>query len=569
MSTESLAQPIAFRVQAHSTHEVKNQPPPLANYNMFTTDTPLTDALRREGGAFAEADLCVFGELLGREDTLQLGFTANKHTPILHTHDRYGRRRDEVEYHPAYHELMRISMAHGLHNSPWRNPIAGAHVARAAHSYMTTQVESGHGCPITMTFGVVPALRHQPDIFSEWQEHLFKLQYDPRHLPASQKTSVIFGMAMTEKQGGSDVRANTTQAVPFEPSHRAYLLTGHKWFCSAPMSDAFLVLAQAPSGLSCFLVPRFLPDGSKNHFFIQRLKDKLGNRSNASSEIEFDQTWAQLIGDEGRGVPIIIEMANHTRLDCVIGSTGLLRQAVVQALHHAKHRWAFGRLLADQPLMRNVLADLCLESEAMTAMMMRLSRAYDEENVASHETGGAGHLVEARSLRRIMTAVAKYWATKRTVICIGEAMECLGGVGYVEESVLPRLYREAPVNSIWEGSGNVICLDVLRAMAKEKGAMEGLLSELRLGAGGDARLDAHIRGIEEDLRKPAELEVGARRLVEKLAVGLQASLLVRHAPLAVADAFCGSRLGESAGHSMGTLGAGTDFGGVLARGWGE
>lgn len=548
---------------ARGTHEVKNQPPDLVNYNLFTLDTALTEALRREGAAFAEQDLTAFGALLGSDHVIQLGFNANKFTPILHTHDRFGKRRDEVEYHPAYHELMRISMAHGIHNSPWRNPIPGAHVARAAHSVMATQIEAGHGCPITMTFGVVPALKHQPDIFSEWQPYLFHLQYDPRHLPITQKTSAIFGMAMTEKQGGSDVRANSTRAVPTDYGHRGFLLTGHKWFCSAPMCDAFLVLAQAPKGLSCFLVPRFLPDGTKNNFFIQRLKDKLGNRSNASSEIEFDQTWAQLIGDEGRGVPIIIEMANHTRLDCVIGSTGLLRQAVLQAIHHCMHRSAFGRTLIDQPLMANVLADLCLESEAMTAMMMRLARAYDEENVAQqlrHEPN-----VQARSLRRIMTAVAKYWTTKRSVICIGEAMECLGGPGYVEESVLPRLYREAPVNSIWEGSGNVMCLDVLRAMTKEPGALEAMLGELKLGAERNSTLSAHIQRIETELQEPQHLEINARRLVEHMAVGLQASLLVRHAPSPIADAFCATRLGDGTGHSLGTLPSGTPFRSIIER----
>lgn len=541
-----------------TTHEVKNQPPPLAGYNLFTSDAALVEGLRREGGAFAEDEVVAFGALCGTEETIALGFAANKFTPVIQTHDRFGERRDEVEFHPAWHELMRISMAHGIHNRPWRSPRPGAHVARAAMSVMASQVEAGHGCPITMTFGVVPSIRMQPDLAAEWEPRLMGTQYDPRFIPAARKSAVIFGMAMTEKQGGSDVRANSTRAVPLGSGGPGaeYALTGHKWFCSAPMCDAFLVLAQAPKGLSCFLLPRFLPDGTKNRLFLQRLKDKLGNRSNASSEIELDGSWARMVGEEGRGVPTIIEMANHTRLDCVIGSTALMRQAVFQATHHTAHRSAFGRRLIDHALMKNVLADLSLEAEAATALMLRLARAYDEE-----QAGNA----QGRALRRIMTAVAKFWVTKRAVLMIPDALECLGGNGYVEESILPRLYREAPVNSVWEGSGNVICLDVLRAMAKEPGALEGLLGEIRLGAGAEPRLEAFVKRLEGDLRKVDELEVGARRIVEKMALALQGSLLVRHAPAAVADAFCASRLADAPSQTFGTLPASVDFSALIER----
>jgi putative acyl-CoA dehydrogenase len=556
MSSEILSLP-----PTHATHEVRNQPPPLVGYNLFTTDAALVEGLRREGGAWAEEQVTSFGARMGSEEAFALGHAANASTPVLHTHDRYGNRRDEVEFHPAWHELMRISMAAGLHNLPWRAPRPGVHAARIAMSVMSGQVESGHGCPITMTFGVMPSLRMQPDVAAAWEPLLFGTEYDPRFVPAHEKRAVLFGMGMTEKQGGSDVRANTTRAAPIGAGGPGaeYTLTGHKWFCSAPMCDAFLMLAQAPKGLSCFLVPRFLPDGTKNRFFLQRLKNKLGNRSNASSEVELDAAWGRLIGEEGRGVPTIIEMANHTRLDCVSGSTALLRQAVAQATHHAAHRVAFGRRLAEHALMQNVLADLCVETEAATALMMRLARAYDEQG---GEGGGAPH---ARSLRRIMTAVGKFWVTKRAVLMIPEALECLGGNGYVEESILPRLYREAPVNSIWEGSGNVMCLDVLRAMAKEAGAVEALFGEIRLAAGADKRLDAYVSRLEESLRKTDELEVGARKLVERMALALEGSLLVRHAPAAVADAFCASRLTEGSSATIGTLPAGLDFKAIIDR----
>ncbi len=540
------------------THEVFNQAPPLEDLNLFASDAALVEGVERESGGarFASQRVRAFGERAGAAETQALGFAANESPPRLRTHDRFGHRVDEVEFHPAWHAVMRLAMAHEVHNLPWREPRAGAHVARSALLSLLAQVEAGACCPLTMTFACVPALRHQKEVADEWEERLLGTEYDPRLVPPQRKSAVLVGMAMTEKQGGSDVRANTTRARPLGaegPGHE-YELSGHKWFCSAPMSDAFLTLAQTDTGLSCFLVPRFLPDGSRNPFRIQRLKDKLGNRSNASSEVEYRGTWGRLLGEDGRGVRTIIEMVHHTRLDCVSGSTGLMRQAVAQATWHAAHRSAFGRRLADQPLMKNVLADLALETEAATALMLRLARAYDE-----------GGDEAQRAFARIATAVGKYWVCKRAPHLIYEAMECLGGNGYVEECVLPRLYREAPVNAIWEGSGNVICLDVLRAMVREPDAVPALLDELRACRGGDARLDAWVSALEADLGAPGEVEPVARSLVERMALGLQASLLVRHAPAAVADAFCASRLGGSAGRVFGTLPAGTDFDAIVAR----
>src|SRR2546426_3623933 len=406
-------------------------------------------------------------------------------------------------------------------------------------------VESGTGCPLSMTYAGVPALRAQPEVAEEWEPRLTSLEYDPRFIPAEGKRGALMGMAMTERQGGSDVRANTTVARPLNGGGPGaeYELTGHKWFCSAPMCDVFLVLAQAPGGLSCFLLPRWTPDGARNRFFLQRLKDKLGNRSNASSEVEFDAAWARLVGEEGRGVPTILEMVNHTRLDCVLGAAAVLRQAQWQAAHHCAYRRAFGKRLVDQPLMRNVLADLCVEAEAALLLMMRLARAYDRP--------------EESAFRRIATAVSKYWVCKRASAGVGEALECLGGNGYVEESGMPRLYREAPLNSIWEGSGNVICLDVLRALAKEPPALEALLAELRQARGADRRLDAHLDATEALLARAEESQ--ARRLVEALALALQGTLVVRNAPPAVADAFCASRLGGDWGRTLGTLPRGVDL----------
>ena len=526
-----------------ATHEVLNQAPPLP-LDPYATDPTLRSALVREGAAWADSDLRDFSREACSARAQQWAAQANENPPRLRTHDRYGNRIDEVEFHPAWHELLRVSIAYGLQGRPWREPLEGAHVARAAMMMVVSQNEFGHGCPISMTYSAYPALAKTPALLAEWGPRITGETYDPRFVPAAQKSGALIGMAMTEKQGGSDVRANTTRAVR-GAGH--YLLTGHKWFCSAPMSDAFLVLAQADAGLSCFLLPRFLPDGARNRFFLQRLKDKLGNRSNASSEIELDSAFAQLVGEEGRGVQTILEMVNHTRLDCVIGSSAMMRRSLSEALHHVRHRKAFGRLLIDQPLMRNVLADLAVESQAATLLMMRLARGYDRREAP---------------FRRLATAVSKFWICKRAPAFVAEALECLGGNGYVEESGLPRVYREAPLNSIWEGSGNVMCLDVLRAVAKEPDSLAAVLEEIRLGATADRRLDAFVDALSERLMRPQESE--ARRLVEGLALALQGSLLVRFAAPAVADAFCVSRLGGDRGQVFGTLPAQVDAGAIVA-----
>jgi putative acyl-CoA dehydrogenase len=566
---------------AAATHEVFNQSPPLEDVNLFRSHRALVEALRREGAAWAEAEIGAFGELAGRRETIAWGFQANAFPPILRTHDRTGRRIDEVELHPAWHALLALGVEHGLHALPWRHPYrgrAGAHVARAAKFMLLAQVEAGVGCPLSMTYAGVAALDAEPALAAEWVPRLTATAYDPRPVPASGKTGALCGMAMTERQGGSDVRANTSRAQP-AGAVGEYRITGHKWFCSAPMCDAFLVLAQAPGGLTCFLVPRFTPDGERNGFHLQRLKDKLGNRSNASSEIELAAAWARRVGEEGRGIATILEMVNHTRLDCVLGSTALMRQAVAQAIHHARHRRAFGRLLIDQPLMRNVLADLAIESEAATCAAMRLARAYDATDggapgatgatgapsAAGEDAGadGAAGAAAALPFRRLATAVLKYWVCKRAAPLIGEALECLGGNGYVEEWGMARLYREAPLNSIWEGSGNVQCLDVLRAIGRSPESLAALLAEIELARGADRRLDAALGRLRRDLAAPAA-ESQARRLVEGLATALQASLLIRHAPAAIAGAFCSSRLDER-GLAFGTLPPGTDDGAILER----
>jgi putative acyl-CoA dehydrogenase len=525
------------------THEVENQAPPLVDYNLFTSDRALVEAVRREGAAWVETRATELGAILGGEQAIAWGVEANNNPPVLHTHDARGQRIDEVRFHPAYHELMRLSVAFELHNLPWTHSQPGAHAARAAMFFLSGQNESGHGCPISMTYAAVPSLRKQPELAGAWEPRIGGATYDPRFLPVEQKNGALIGMAMTEKQGGSDVRANTTRAAAASRGGAGgeYRITGHKWFCSAPMCDAFLVLAQAEGGLSCFLLPRWTPDGERNRFFLQRLKNKLGNRSNASSEVEFDEAYAVLIGEEGRGVRTIVEMVNHTRLDCTLGSASMMRQAVVQATHHTRHRSAFGRRLVEQPLMQNVLADLCLESEAATVLAMRLARAYDSSNA------GEAHL------RRIGTAVAKYWVCKRGSTHVGEALECLGGNGYVEDSIMPRLYREAPLNSIWEGSGNVICLDVLRAIATEPATIEALMADIELAASGNPRLDEAAEQLRDQWRPMAADVRQARRLVEQLAVVWQGSLLARFAPTEVAEAFCGSRLGSDRGRVLGTL----------------
>jgi putative acyl-CoA dehydrogenase len=540
-----------------ATHEVFNQPPPLVDYNLFTGDRVLAEAAEREGAGYAVGELTRLGAILGTRETIEAGFAANTNPPRLLSFDRYGNRRDEVEFHPAYHAMLGLAVEHGLHCSPWAEPKPGAHVARAAGTYMLTQVESGVYCPIAMTYGCVPTLKREAAVAAEWLPRVFTRTYDKRFRPAAEKTGALLGMGMTEKQGGSDLRANTTRAAPVDESGpgRAYRLTGHKWFLSAPMCDAFLMLAQAPAGPSCFLVPRWTPDGAVNALRLQRLKDKLGNRSNASSEVELAAAWGLLVGEEGRGIPIIIEMGNLTRLDCAIGSAGLMRQATVQAIHHAQHRNAFQKRLVDQPLMTNVLADIALESEAAAALAFRLAHAYDHQADAG-ET----------ALRRLLTPVAKYWICKRAPTLALEAMEVLGGNGYVEESLMPRIYREMPVNSVWEGSANVICLDVRRAMEKSPEASDALLAEIRSASGANPPLDRFITTLEADLRAAPQTEEGlARRLVGRMAVGLQAALLVRFAPPAVSDAFCASRLENEAGGTFGMLPPGIDRRAIVDR----
>jgi len=543
----------------HATHEVANQASPLENVNLFDADRVLSEALDREGADWAESRVRAVGTFAGSARAQQWSREANENPPRLRTHDRFGNRIDEVEFHPAWHELLGAGVSFGLHSLPWGEPQPGAHVARAAMFICFGQAEAGVGCPLSMTYSVVPALRAQPELAAEWEPRFTSTSYDGERLrPAPDKAGALAGMAMTEKQGGSDVRANTTVAVPLNGGGAGaeYELTGHKWFMSAPMCDAFLVLAQAPGGLSCFLLPRFTPDGERNRMHLQRLKDKLGNRSNASSEVEFRGAWARMVGEEGRGVPTIIEMVNHTRLDCVLGGTAGLRYGTAQAIHHCSERAAFGRALAEQPLMQNVLADLAIESEAATVSAMRLARAYDEA------TAGDEHSIE---LKRLANATLKYWITKRAPAHAAEALECFGGNGFVEESSMPRLYRESPLNSIWEGSGNVQCLDVLRGMARNPKALEAFFAEVAEAAGADKRLDAATAELREELGDLDAMESRARRVVEWMALVLQGSLLVRFGDEAVADAFCASRLGGDSGRAFGTLPAGVDFARIVAR----
>jgi putative acyl-CoA dehydrogenase len=535
------------------THEVVNQAPPLVGYDGFGSDAALGEGVEREGGGWASEELHDLGRKAGSAYAQELGRQANENPPVLRTHDRYGNRVDVVSYHPAYHELMTVAVGHGLHAAPWADPRPGAHVVRAAKVVTWYQVDGGHVCPISMTYSAVPALRHAPDLAAEWEPRFSSRSYDPSNRPADAKDGATCGMAMTEKQGGSDVRANSTIARPTDDG--GFVLTGHKWFCSAPMSDAFLMLAQAPGGLSCFLVPRWRPDGSRNPIRIQRLKDKLGDRSNASSEIELVETWGTRVGDEGRGVRTIIEMVNHTRLDCVLGSSAIMRQGVVQATWHTHHRTAFGAVLDEQPLMGNVLADLAVESEAATTAALRLARAFDADPADEHE----------QRIKRLVTPIIKYWACKRAPQHAAEALECLGGAGYVEESELPRLFRQSPLNGVWEGSGNVICLDVLRALAREPRALDAYWEEVGLAAGADPRLDDSISTLRKELDDLDFVESRARRLVERLATVFQGSLLVRHAPAAVADAFCVSRLAGDSGRAFGTLPPGVDTRSIVDR----
>ena len=538
---------------AAATHDVTNQPPPLVGHDV-AADPVLLAGLEREGAGWHAKDLHRLGRLAGSEQAQHWGEQANNHPPELRTHDRYGHRIDEVDFHPAWHSLLDVAVSEGLAGAPWADPRPGAHVARAAGFFVWGQVEAGHGCPVSMTYAVVPALRTTPSLAAVYEPLLTSRVYEPGLRVPTTKRGLLAGMGMTEKQGGSDVRANTTLAVP--AGDGMWSLRGHKWFTSAPMCDLFLMLAQTPQGLSCFLVPRVLPDGTRNTVRIQRLKDKLGNRSNASSELELDGTLAWLVGAQGRGVRTIIEMVSMTRLDCVIGSAAGMRAAVVQAAHHATHREAFGGRLVDKPLMRNVLADLQLESEAASTLMLRLAGAVDRAQRGDPEE---------QAFKRIATAIGKYWVCKRAPSVAAEALECLGGNGFVEESGLPRLYREAPLNSIWEGSGNVNALDVLRAMTREPASVEAFFAELDRARGADARLDDAVVGLKAGLSDTDDIESRARRLVERMALVLQGSLLVRQAPTAVADAFCASRLAGDWGHAFGTLPKGVDIGAVVAR----
>jgi putative acyl-CoA dehydrogenase len=539
------------------THEVVNQPPPLADYNLFESNQVLKEAVEREGADWAKDRISAVGEFGGSSKAIELGFQANQNPPKLKTHDRFGNRVDEVEFHPAWHELLGAAVANELHSLPWSDPQPGAHVARAASFMCFSQAEAGVGCPISMTYSVIPALRHQPELAQEWEPRFLSDAYDGANKPATDKPGALAGMGMTEKQGGSDVRANTTVAKPLNGGGPGaeYELTGHKWFMSAPMCDAFLVLAQAEGGISCFLFPRWTPDGERNNFRLQRLKDKLGNRSNASSEIEFDGAWARMVGEEGAGVRTIIEMVNSTRLDCQLGAATGMRVGVSQAINHADHRAAFGKELIDQPLMQNVLADLAIESEAATISGMRMARAFDEQAAGSED---------AKIFRRLANPVLKYWTCKRAVVHAGESLECLGGNGYVEESGMPMLFRESPLNGIWEGSGNVQALDVLRAMVTKPESVEAFFAEVAEGAS-EPRVAAEAEAVRAEISDMTEIEARARRIVERMALVLQGSLLVRFGDDAVADAFCASRLAGDWGQAFGTLPAGTDFGRIIDR----
>ncbi|MFJ6389895.1 acyl-CoA dehydrogenase family protein [Streptomyces sp. NPDC091972] len=538
---------------AGTTHTVTNQPPPLTGYDVYGADRALKEAVERhldpELLDEVHGELGALGRACGSAQVQEWGLQANENPPRLRTHDRHGHRIDEVEFHPAWHRVLGKGVSAGL-TAAWARP--GGHVRRAAAFLLWTQVDAGNCCPLSMTHAAVPVLRIDPDLAAEWEPRLTSMVYDRELRPAHLKAGALFGMGMTEKQGGSDVRANTTSARAL-PDGETFELTGHKWFCSAPMSDGFLVLAQAPGGLTCFLVPRVLEDGTRNTFLLQRLKDKLGNRSNASAEVEFDRTWARRVGDEGRGVRTIIEMVAATRLDCVLGSAGLMRQAVAQAIHHCTHREAFGGKLVDKPLMRNVLADLALESEAATALGLRLAAAYDRGDE------------QERAFLRIAVPAAKYWVTKRCTPLTVEAAECLGGNGYVEESGLPRLVRESPLNSVWEGAGNIQALDVLRVLQREPQALNAYLLEIGRTRGADHRLDAATKNLLTELADLEGIEGRARHLTERLALVLQGSLLVRYAPAEVADAFCASRLGTDRGTAFGTLPTGLDLAAVVER----
>lgn len=540
-----------------STHRVENQPPPLAPYDAYATDLPLREALQREGGSWAEGNVAAFGPVVGGE-LMELGFLANENKPKFCPFDPYGHRIDEIEFHPAYHRIMQLGVAHGVPNFAWRHEDhTGAHVARAALAYLHMQPEQGNNCPLTMTYSSVPVLRHHAELAADWLPRITSPEYDSRVVPAWNKQGNTIGMGMTEKQGGSDVRANTTRAhaVGTRGPGQLYELVGHKWFFSAPMCDAFLVLAQTDAGLTCFLMPRFAPDGNLNAIRVQRLKDKLGDWSNASAEVELQGAVAWMIGEEGRGIATILEMVALTRQDCLIGSSAIMRQALVQAVHHTRYRRAFGKRLIEQPLMRNVLADLALESEAAVALAFRVARAVDASARDASE----------RAFARVATAIGKYFVCKRCAPFVNEAQECLGGNGYVEDSILPRLYRQAPLNSIWEGSGNIQCLDVLRALSREPETRAALFSELHTPRGSHVRLDEEIERLNAEIDAGDAIEARARWLVERMALALQASLLLRAENAEVANTFCESRLGEARGLCFGTLPASAPLDLLIAR----
>jgi len=542
------------------SHDVNNQPPPLAPYDAYATDGALREALAREGGAWAEPQVAAYGPIAGGE-AMALGVSANEHRPTLHAYDRYGHRTDDVEFHPAYHRLMELAIEHGVTGFAWRNVRReGAHVARAALMYLHNQADQGTSCPLTMTYACVPSLEHQPDLSREWTQRIIATTYDGRSVPAKAKQGNTIGMGMTEKQGGSDVRTNTTRATPVvvAGAGQLYELVGHKWFFSAPMSDAHLVLAQTDDGLSCFLLPRFAPEGTRNAVRIVRLKDKLGDWSNASAEVEFQGALAWMVGDPGHGLQTILQMVSLTRQDCCIGSASIMRQALVRAVHHARHRRVFGKLLVDQPLMRNVLADLALESEAATALTFRIARAVDASPRDARE----------RALARIITAIGKYWVCKRCPPFVAEALECLGGNGYVEDFDVARLFRQSPLNAIWEGSSNIQCLDVLRALAKQPETREALFAELDAVRGGNRALDGEVAVLRKLVaEEDGEAEARSRRLVERMGMALQGACLVRAGNVAIADAFCESRIGRGHGVAFGTLPAGAPMEALIERAW--
>ena len=535
-----------------ATHEVTNMPPHLGDQDLWSSDPALREGVEREGGGWAAEKLALFGKIAGSAEIFEKADQANKHTPEIKTFDRYGMRINQVEFHPAYHDLMATAIENEVPSFAWNHPQLGAQVVHAALTYMFNQPEGGVLCPMAMTYSAIPSLRMAGAVGDEWIPRLLSISYDRRDIPVEQKNGATMGMFMTEKQGGSDVRTNTTFAVSDGDGYR---LTGHKFFCSAPMCDAFLTLAYSDGGLSCFLVPRWIHTGERNNLNIQRLKDKLGNRSNASSEMEFLDTWGVMVGEEGRGIRTIIDMVQGNRYYCCFSSAALMRQGLVQALHHTAHRTAFQKKLIDQPLMKNVLADLAIEVEAALALTLRVGRAMDEAE--SNESAAA--------LARIGTAIGKYWVCKRAPGHIYEALECHGGPGYIEDSIMPRLYREAPLNSIWEGSGNVMCLDVLRALGREPAAIPALLEELDAARGGHNLLDAAIDALKMELADLENLELRARGITELMATALQGALLVRHAPLEVADAYCVSRLGQRWTGAYGTLPTDMDFDAIIAR----